>query len=513
MARRSRRRGGEGGVGETSNKIHQLPKQQLKNPYRPTEVLSEDQLETIHNASLKILKEIGIDILLPQAREYFKKAGADVDPNSYRVRFDSAMVESLIGLAPSKVTLLARNPENNMIIGENYVHFDTVSSAPNVSDLDGGRRPGNKKDFQSLVKLAQHFNVISCIGGYPVEPLDYHPSTRHLEATRDIIQLSDKSIRGYSLGLTRLQDALTMSKISRGLGEYSEINDTILMTTINVNSPLVLDDAMLEGIIEMAKTNQLSILTPFTLAGAMAPVTLAGAIAQQNAECLAAYMLSQIVVPGAPIMYGGFISNVDMKSGSPAFGTPEYIKTAMAGGQLARRYGLPYRSSNVNASNAVDAQAAYESVFSLWGAIMGGANLIKHGAGWLEGGLVASFEKYILDVDLLQMFTEFLQPIKVTDAELGFDAIADVGPGGHFFATEHTQERYKTAFYPPILSDWRNFESWHEAGEPKTHEKANAVYKQALDEYQQPHLDESINEELIAFVDRRIAEGGIATDF
>jgi len=285
------------------------------------------------------------------------------------------------------------------------------------------------------------------------------------------------------------------------------------MTTINVNSPLVLDDAMLEGIIEMAKTNQLSILTPFTLAGAMAPVTLAGAIAQQNAECLAAYMLSQIVVPGAPIMYGGFISNVDMKSGSPAFGTPEYIKTAMAGGQLARRYGLPYRSSNVNASNAVDAQAAYESVFSLWGAIMGGANLIKHGAGWLEGGLVASFEKYILDVDLLQMFTEFLQPIKVTDAELGFDAIADVGPGGHFFATEHTQERYKTAFYPPILSDWRNFESWHEAGEPKTHEKANAVYKQALDEYQQPHLDESINEELIAFVDRRIAEGGIATDF
>jgi trimethylamine--corrinoid protein Co-methyltransferase len=245
----------------------------------------------------------------------------------------------------------------------------------------------------------------------------------------------------------------------------------------------------------------------------MAPVTLAGAIAQQNAECLAAYMLSQIVVPGAPIMYGGFISNVDMKSGSPAFGTPEYVKTAMAGGQLARKYDLPYRSSNVNASNAVDAQSAYESVFSLWGAIMGGANLLKHGAGWMEGGLVASFEKFILDVDLLQMFTEFLTPIKVSDAELGLEAIADVGPAGHFFATEHTQERYKTAFYPPILSDWRNFESWHEAGEPKTHEKANTVYKQALEEYQQPHLDASINEELIAFVDRRIAEGGIATDF
>ncbi len=346
-----------------------------------------------------------------------------------------------------------------------------------------------------------------------MEPIDWHPSIRHLEGTRDLIQLTDKPLRGYATEKHRLLDALEMVRIGRGVDQAQFERETSVMTTVNINSPLVLDTVMAEGIIEMARLNQLTIITPFTLAGAMAPITLAGALAQQNAEALAGYVLSQAVKPGAPVMYGGFTSNVDMKSGSPAFGTPEYMKTAVAGGQLARRYGLPYRSSNVCAANAVDAQAAYESVFSLWGAITGGCNLLKHGAGWLEGGLCASFEKFILDVDLLQMVSQFLQPIQIDDQELALDTIDEVGPGGHFFGTAHTQARYKDAFYAPLISDWRNYESWQEAGSPEAATKANILYQQALREYEKPPLDAAIKDELDGFVARRISEGGVKTDF
>jgi len=479
----------------------------------PTTIRSEDEIESIHRASLCLLRDTGIDVLLPEARDILGEAGAILEKGNNRVRFDPGMVDKSIGLAPKEVVVHARNPENNITIGGNHVVFDCVSSAPNCSDLYGGRRSGNIEDFRKFVKLAQHFNIIGCVGGYPVEPIDWHPSIRHLEGTRDFIQLTDKPLRGYATEKHRLLDALEMVRIGRGIDHAQFQRETSVMTTINVNSPLALDTVMLEGIIEMAKRNQLIILTPFTLAGAMAPITLAGALAQQNAEALAGYVLSQVVNPGAPIMYGGFTSNVDMKSGSPAFGTPEYMKTAIAGGQLARRYGLPYRSSNVCAANSVDAQAAYESVFSLWGAISGGCNLLKHGAGWLEGGLCASFEKFVLDVDLLQMVSQFLQPIKVDESELALDTIAEVGPGGHFFGTQHTQERYKDAFYAPLISDWRNYESWQEAGSPQAPEKANAIYQQALREYEKPALDEAIKEELDDFVARRVSEGGVKTDY
>jgi trimethylamine--corrinoid protein Co-methyltransferase len=285
------------------------------------------------------------------------------------------------------------------------------------------------------------------------------------------------------------------------------------MTIINSNSPLKLDEVMCGGIIEMARRNQVVVLTPFTLAGAMAPVTIAGAVTQQNAEALAGLVLSQNVRAGAPFVYGGFTSNVDMKSGSPAFGTPEYMKSALLGGQLARRYGLPYRSSNVCAANTVDAQAAYESVFSLWGATMGGVNILKHGAGWMEGGLQASFEKLVLDADLLQMVAAFLTPLEVDDDALALDAMREVGPGGHFFGAAHTMERYSTAFYSPMISDWRNFETWQDAGSPTAYEKANRLYKTLLDEYEQPPLDPAVREELAAFVARRKEEGGVPTDF
>jgi trimethylamine--corrinoid protein Co-methyltransferase len=245
----------------------------------------------------------------------------------------------------------------------------------------------------------------------------------------------------------------------------------------------------------------------------MAPVTIAGALVEQNAEALAGVTLSQLANPGAPIVYGGFTSNVDMKSGAPAFGTPEYMKACIIGGQLARRYKLPYRTSNTNAANMVDAQAAYESVFSLWGAIMGGGNLIQHAAGWMEGGLVASYEKFALDADLLQMVMEFLKPLDFSEDALGLEAMREVGPGGHFFGAQHTLARYSSAFYAPIISDWRNFSQWQASGSPQAWQKANEVWKRALAEYQEPPLDPAISEEIDAFVARREKEGGEKTDF
>jgi trimethylamine--corrinoid protein Co-methyltransferase len=270
---------------------------------------------------------------------------------------------------------------------------------------------------------------------------------------------------------------------------------------------------MLQGIIEMSSRGQVVVMTPFTLAGAMAPVTIAGAVVQQNAEALCGIAFTQMVKRGAPVVYGGFTSNVDMKTGAPAFGTPEYMKAVIVGGQLARRYGIPYRTSNTNAANTLDAQAAYESAFSLWALTQGGGNFIMHSAGWTEGGLTASFEKFILDVDMLQMVAEFLTPLDVSQDALALDAVREVGPGGHFFGTAHTLARYETAFYSPILSDWRNFETWTDAGRPTTYDHANRVFKEKLATYERPPIDPAVEEELDAFVAKRKAEGGVATDF
>ena len=304
-----------------------------------------------------------------------------------------------------------------------------------------------------------------------------------------------------------------MMRIVRQVDNETLEQQPSIFSVINSSSPLRLDTPMLHGIMEFSSRNQVIVMTPFTLAGAMAPVTLAGALAQQNAEALAGITFTQVVRAGAPVIYGGFTSNVDMQSGAPALGTPEFTRAAMVGGQLARRYHLPYRSSNVCAANAVDAQAAYESMFSLWGAVMGGANFIMHGAGWMEGGLHAGFEKMILDAELLQMFEAFLEPIVVDEETLAVDAIAEVGPGGHFFGVQHTQDRFRTAFHHPMLSDWRNYESWEEAGSPQAYGKANSVMKTLLAAYEPPAVDSAVVEELEAFVARRKAEGGVATDY
>ncbi len=481
--------------------------------YPTVPVVSEDELESIHQASLTLLEEHGIEFLHDEAREILKAAGADVEADGLMVRMDRGLVEQCIDTAPSTFTLHARNPERSLRLGDGWMAFCAVASAPNCADMEGGRRPGNQDDFRNFIKLGHMLNAVHMWGGYPVEPVDIHPSVRHLDCLSDFVTMSDKAFHAYSLGRERNLDGIEIARISRGLTDEQLDREPSLMTIINSNSPRRLDTPMLQGIIEMSGRNQIVVLTPFTLAGAMAPVTIAGAVTQQNAEALAGLVMTQCVRPGAPFIYGGFTSNVDMKSGAPAFGTPEAMKAAMLGGQLAKRYGVPYRSSNVCAANAMDAQAAYESVFSLWGAVMGGVNLLKHGAGWMEGGLQASFEKMVLDADLLQMVTEFLTPLEITPEALAVEAIAGVDPGGHFFGTEHTQERFKTAFFAPAISDWRNFETWSEAGSPQAFAKANQIYRQLLEEYEAPPLDPAVAEELGAFVARRKEEGGAPTDF
>jgi trimethylamine--corrinoid protein Co-methyltransferase len=488
-------------------------KPQPRLPFEPVRAVSDDELEAIHEASLTVLQEIGMDFLHPEARELLRQAGADVEAGSERVRFPRGLVEGSIGIAPREFTLHSWNPARHVAIGGRALAFASVASTPNVADREGGRRAGNQADYRNLIKLGQVLDAVHLWGGYPTEPVDVHASVRHLDALFDMLTLSDKPIHAYSLGRQRNLDALEMVRIARGVDWDTLEREPSVFTIINSSSPLRLDGPMLEGIIQMARRNQPVVLTPFTLAGAMAPVTIAGAVAQQNAEALAGLVFTQAVRKGAPFAYGGFTSNVDMKSGAPAFGTPEYMKAALLGGQLARRYGLPYRSSNACAANTLDAQAAYESVFSLWGAVMGGVNLLMHGAGWMEGGLHASFEKMVLDADLLDMVAEFLRPVVVDDAELALDAMREVGPGGHYFGCAHTQARYRTAFFAPMISDWRNYESWREAGAPDAYDTANRLYKAKLAAWRDPGLDPARREELEAFVARRKAEGGVPTDF
>lgn len=510
--RRGRRRGNAAESGAPAG-LEQSPFRQPRLPFPPTELVSADELQSIHDASLDVLQEIGVDFMHEEARALLKAAGADVAPQGDRVRFDPAMVEAAIGKAPEAFDYHSRNPAHRLRFGDGFITYSFAASAPNCSDLEHGRRPGNREDYRNFLKLGQMLNATHMFGGYPVEPIDIHPSVRHLEALRDMLVMTDKGIHAYSLGRERIVDAIEMTRIARGLDEATLAREPSVISIINSSSPLRLDTPMLEGMIQLARRGQPVVLTPFTLAGAMAPVTLAGALVQQNAEVLAGLVFTQTVQPGAPFVYGGFTSNVDMKSGSPAFGTPEAMRTALVGGQLARRYRLPYRSSNVNAANSLDAQAGYEAVFSLWGAVMGGVNMLKHALGWMEGGLTTSFEKAVLDADLLQMVSAFLDPFGTGPDDLAMDAMREVGPGGHFFGCAHTQARYRTAFYQPMISDWRNFETWSEAGGPQAPEKANRIWRDLVSAWQAPPMDPAIRDELDAFVARRVEEGGAPTDF
>jgi trimethylamine--corrinoid protein Co-methyltransferase len=494
--------------GARTTGLKQLPFKRLRNPYTPIEVLSADQVEAIHLASLRLLAEVGIEVLHPESRSLMAAGGAMVDEGSNRVRCDPAMILDLLAHAPETFTLRARDPAKSLVIGGDNLIFTAVGGPAFANDLDRGRRAGTASDMRDYIKLVHQLGVIHQEGGCPIEPTDLPADTRHLDFYEAVITLTDKSWQCWALGGYRARDALAMAAISLETSVDALADEPAVMTVINSNSPLRLDIPMGEGLVEIARAGQANIMTPFTLSGAMSPVTVVGALTQQNAEALFMMALAQLVRPGAPVVYGGFTSNVDMRSGAPAFGTPEYTKAALATGQLARRYRVPFRSSNVNASNCVDVQAAYESQMSLWGTIMGGVNVLYHAAGWLEGGLTASFEKLIVDAEMLQMMREFLEPLETGDLDKAMAAVAEVGPGGHFFGVGHTLDRFESAFYAPLLSDWRNFETWEEDGARTGTERANRIWKQLLESYVAPPLDPAIREALAAYVAHRKEEIG-----
>jgi trimethylamine--corrinoid protein Co-methyltransferase len=415
--------------------------------------------------------------------------------------------------APSSFTLTPRNPQRRIEIGGNRMVFGNVSSPPNCSDLDRGRRPGTRQSYRDLIKLTQYFNCIHFAGGYPVEPVDLHPSIRHLDCLYDKLTLTDKVVHAYSLGKERVEDVMEMVGIAGGLSRDEFEATPRMYTNINSSSPLRHDHPMLDGAMRLVRRGQAVVVTPFTLAGAMAPVTMVGAVTLSMAEGLAAIVLLQLINPGCPTAIGTFTSNVDMRTGAPAFGTPEYMRATQMSGQMARFYGLPLRASNACAANYPDSQSAWESAFSLWAAVSSQVNMVYHAAGWLEGGLCASYEKFVMDCETLQQIIAYLEPVSVTEADIAVDAVKEVGPGGHFFGCAHTQERYETAFYSPFLSDWSNFESWEERGAIQTPERANKIWKQILAEFEAPPIDAAIDEELQAFVTRRKEEGGAPTDF
>jgi len=485
------------------NAIQQLPWQEIVNPYAPLEILDAEQVETIINAALTILKSQGMRFLEPGSRDTMRKAGADVDEPAMMVRFDPDLVKEKLAYAPEKFGLRARNPAHNLKVGGNNILFASIGGPAFCSDLDKGRRPGTYAEMCDYLRLVQSLNILHQEGGGAFEAMDLPGETRHLDLYLAQIRLLDKNCQSYALGRERTLDSIEMICIALGVDRDSLAKDPALLAIINTNSPMQLDIPMTEAVYELASAGQVCCITPFTLAGSMSPATLAGTLAQQTAEVLAVATLTQSINPGAPIVYGSFASNVDMRSGAPALGTPEYTKAAQASGQIARRLGLPFRSSNTTVSNCVDAQSAFESEMSLWGAVMGHANLVNHAAGWLEGGLTASFEKLMIDAEMLQMITEYLKPIVVNDDELALDAIAEVGPGGHHFGTSHTLERYETAFYAPLLANRQNFEAWVESGSLDISVRANSLWKQMLSEYEQPPLDPAIDEALVEYVEKR----------
>ena len=482
------------------------PLPRLSNPWAPLEVLSAEQVERILGAAFQILEEAGLEMRSAAAREVLRRAGAQVDEQTQLVRMGRDIVTAQLACAPERFVLHARNPARHLHVGDNVVNFGPVNGAPNISDMERGRRYGDLEAFRNILKLTHALGVLHWQGGIVVEPVDVPVAIRHLATYQAHIECADIVWAARGIGGIQAEDAIAMSAIEHGCSVQQLGERPTLMTVTNVNSPRRVDEEILDNIMVMARHGQCVVITPFTLMGAMAPVTLAGALVQQTAEALAVVTLCQLVRPGTPCVMGGFTSNVDMRTGSPAFGTPEYVHAVIATAQLGRRLKLPVRTSAVNASPVVDAQSTYETAFSLQAAILSSSHLINHAAGWLEGGLSASLEKIVVDAELLRNWAEILKPVSFSDDDLAVQAIKDIAAGGHFFGSSHTLARYESAFYRPLLSDWSNFENWRDAGSRNATERATGIWKKMLAEYTPPPLDPAVKEAITDYVARRTAE-------
>ena len=479
----------------------------LRHPFEAQRVFSDDAVARLHETALRVLEELGVKILLPEARELFAKAGASIDADDDMVRIGREIVESALATAPRSIRLRAANPDREQIFEPGAMLFVAGAGCPNATDLERGRRPGSLQDFEETLKLQQSFDVIHFFGP-SAEPQDVPVKFRHYEMIRAQMTLGDKPMFIYSRGRQQVQESFDLIKLGLNLSEEDFASGSWATTVINTNSPRQIDVPMAQGIIDFARAKQMSIITPFCLAGAMAPITIAGALVLQHAEALASIALAQLARPGAPVAYGGFSSNVDLKSGSPEFGTPEHVKLSIASGQLARHIDLPWRSASGTASNTPDMQSAGETHMALWGALQANATVTLHAAGWLEGGLSFGYEKFINDVEALQTIAELcVRPTDDTES-LAWSALADVQPGGHFFATEHTMERYKTAFYEPLVADLSNFGTWSAAGGKTSSERATEIWRSVLRDFQPPEQGAQVGERIASTIEAWKARGG-----
>ncbi len=468
------------------------------------EILDEAAMETLERGWRRIVSELGIEFLHDEAIDVLRGAGQTVE--DHVVKFDPDWILEQVAKAPSEFELQARNPERNVRIGGKNMVFTSTYGCPFVREgLE--RREATYADYQNLVKLSQAFPEIDSPGGTICEPNDRPLDSRHLDMVFALMTLSDKPFMGSVTSGPNAADTIRMVEMC--FGRESIEQTPAVISLINVNSPLRYDDRMLSALLEYAKARQGLVITPFLLMGAMSPVSVTATLAQQAAEALAGIALVQTINPGSPCVFGSFLSNTDMQSGSPSFGTPESAVGVLATGQIARHFRLPFRSGGgLTSSQTVDAQAAYEAVMTMWPTMLAGTNFVMHAAGWLESALVTCYEKFVVDVEVLRMMLEVFKPLEVTEETLAYSAHQEVGQGGHFLGAVHTLERFRECFYRPLLSSTENYERWNRLGGRDAATRASEIWQKTLAEYEKPPIDESFEQELKAFVDRRRTELG-----
>src|SRR4051794_12064340 len=469
------------------------------------EILSEEAMATLDRGWRRLMTEIGVEFMDDRALDLFRQAGQRVEDQ--KAFLDPDWVLEQVAKAPREFDLQARNPANSVHVGGDSMVFSGVYGPPFVRDGEV-RRDGTMDDFENFTRLAQSFSVLDSAGGVITEPNDTPLDSRHLDMTYALQTLTDKVYMGNVVSGVNAADTIAMTSILFGSREAIEATPATI-SLINCNSPLRWDDRMLEAQFEYSAAGQPVVLTPFILMGAMSPVTIPAALVQQIVEALSGIALSQLIRPGTPVIFGSFLSNIDMQSGSPTFGTPESGIGLLCTGQIARHFGLPFRTGGgLTSSQVADAQAGYEALMTLMPTFLAGANWVMHSAGWLEGGLVAGFEKFVIDVQLVEMLQHEFTPLEIDEDSMAFGAHEEVGHGGHFLGAMHTMERFRTCFYRPFLNSSDNYERWMRNGAKDTAPRAGEIYKKKLDDYEQPPLDEAIREELEAYVVRRRAELG-----
>ena len=481
---------------------------QLRNPFPVMDVFPADQIAQMHETALRMLEDLGMRVLLPAARNLFAAGGARVDEDEQMVYIGRDMVQAAIDSAPKSINCRAGAQDRDVALELGSLAFQAGAGAPNATDLVRGRRAGSARDYIEYLKLTHHFDVFHMISPQ-VEPQDVPIHLRHYFTTEAQMTHTDKFPFIFSRGRAQAMDCFEMIRDFRGLSDDEFQSEPRCYTIINTNSPRTLDIPMAQGLIDFARHGQVSIITPFTLMGAMAPITVAGAITLSHAEALAALTLTQLARSGAPVCYGTFTSNVDMKSGAPAFGTPSHFQASLAAGQLARHLGLPWRSAAGSASNQNDVQAANENQMGLWGCLMAGATVVIHAAGWLEGGLSVSYEKLVTDAEVLNMIAELCAGAQAGPDEIGYEtAIKEVDPQGHFFATSQTMARYNTEFYQPVVHDYANFGTWTERGGLDANQRATKVWQDIVNSDAGLPMDNDRIGTLQAFIARRTEAGG-----